>query len=73
MDKEEFESLKGKYSKEWKDFKSDDDYMAGIKYENIPYYGFRYKVDNSDVANVVVLNIPNEGYRVALVLFDRNK
>lgn len=53
-----------------KNFKSNGYCMAGLKYENVPCYRLRYKVDNSRMTKVVVLKLPKKGYRVGSVMFE---
>ena len=65
-----FKILESLNSSELKYFKSNGYCMAGLKYENVPCYELKYKVDNSRMVTVRVLKIPHTGYRVGSVMFE---
>ena len=47
-------------------YKEIDDYFI-FKNDNVPHYELRYKLDNRYLATVIVIKIPDVGYRVCAV------
>ena len=65
--KDVYSSMENIYSREWDNFRSSVYGMGGIKYKNVKCYHLKYKVDNSRIASVLVIRLPDEGYRVGFV------
>jgi len=65
-----YSAMEKVHSKKWKQFRSNVYGHGGIIHENVKCYELRYKVDNSRIARVLVLKLPDEGFRVGAVLFE---
>ena len=66
-----YEEIADSYEKTLKNPVRLDYVVAGLEYENVPCYDLKFKVDNKYMASVLVIKVPQEGYRVGRVFFDR--
>lgn len=66
LSSETIELLK-EYDREKTNFyKEVNDYFL-FKYDDIPYYVLKYKLDNKYLATIIVIKVPDKGYRVCAV------
>ena len=65
------ERLKNAYKNTYFDYEERDDIATyRITKKQTPFYILRYKIDNKEIATVLVVKVPDEGCRVGGVFFE---